>query len=282
MKFELTPEMETMLRTSIDENVYRKMVLNKHLYAFEIGDVLVKKHAVYNFDAPTKKKWATETISGTSKMSQRYLVVFKDELDFPYLVKIKAHNGKLDNEVIRVCDFDIEFFRFEVDPDYAEAELLGTTYDIKSMYKASNQLRDTCIKMNRKNGIKFSGLKQAHDFFSTLKAGDSFFYSDNYTGRHYTEYRILSMTSKHIDESKKQENNFWSTTKWDDFRYGISDEDLSKIADHDSYIELECECIALNGTVSHKVKLNTLSLVKKRYQIYYKQKPASEEHHAAN
>ncbi len=282
MKFELTPEMEARLRASIDGNIYRKIVLSKDLYNFEIGDVLVQKYTVYNFDDPTQKKWATETISSTSRMPQRYLVVFKDELDFPYLVKIKAHNGKLGDAVVCICDFNIDNIRFEVDPDYVEAELLGTKYDIKSTYKASNQLRDTCIKMNRENGVKFSGLKQAHDFFSTLKVGDSFFCSNNYVCRDYTEYRILSIANRHIDESKVRPSSFWYNSLWDDFRYGFTDEELSKIVDHDTWIELECQYITPSGTVSNKIKLDTLYLVKKRYQIYYKQKPASETYHAAN
>lgn len=207
MKFnvdDLTDGEKRRLEREVKKNPVRKYLLNKDSFNFEVGDILIKKNAKYNYNTQTYDSWEPEPISSSNKMAQRYVCIHKDEVGIPYMKQLKVSTGKLGTDVYCVTDYDVEHSRFEVDPEYAERIFLDADFDIKNIHNQSLEARKIITKMNRKIGVKPDNLKGFNDFFAGLTAGDKFWVTADFTARWCTEYTILKLevvSTKTLDQN---------------------------------------------------------------------------------
>lgn len=209
MKFELTDKDKRRLEVEIKKNPVRKFLMNKDLFNFEVGDVLVKKTARYNHTTQIYDLWQAEPISSSNKMAQRYVCVHKDEVGIAYLKQLKVSTGKLGEDTFCVTDYDFEHIRFEVDPEYAENIFLDAEFDIKQIHSASLEARKIVTKMNRKSGIKPKSLKGFNDFFAGMGVGDKFWVTADFTARWCQEYTIMKLETVTTTELERQSDLNW-------------------------------------------------------------------------
>lgn len=193
MKFTLTPKEQQELDSEVKNNPIRTWLQFRENMKFEVGDVLIKSYRRQNRET-SEYEWIPETISSSdSKLAQRYVYVYEDDQGIGYLKMLKVSTGTLGSEVFCMTNFDYRGTRFEVDPEYAESQLLDSSYDIRDIHKKSLEGRKIATKMNRKIGKKLIKLSELNTFFDSLAVGDTFWSSGDYTGRYVTEYKVTKL-----------------------------------------------------------------------------------------
>ena len=191
IKVELSEKEQKLVSQKIKSNPIYNFLKDRDLYDFNLGDVLVRLNSRYNgHNVPVT--WEPETISYENKMAQRYVVVHKDDMGLCYAKQLMVSTGKLGQEVFSISEYDVSGVRFQVDPEYAEAEFLGGDFDIKKLHKQSLEARKIITKMNRKTGKKLPTLKDRNLFFKSLKPGARFWTSSDYTCKYLSEYEFIS------------------------------------------------------------------------------------------
>jgi hypothetical protein len=263
MKVELTREQEEEIENALESNSVRRWLKQKDNMKFEIGDVLLKYSL--RTDYQTKKQsWIPENINSDNKLAQRYVYIYEDEFGIGYLKQLRVANGTLGKELYCLTDYDFSTTKFEVDPEYAEKVLLGGEFNIKEIRNASLEGRKIVTKMNRKIGKKGKTLQDFNDMFDSLKAGDIFWTTQDYTGRWTEEHQITKITKISINDLEKE--NDWTWRHW-------------------KHLAKECGIeTPINSSYTYKID-TTGTYSKRDYMIveflhkvlYFAQKPAQEE-----
>lgn len=270
MKVDLNDREQKQLKNVMEKNPLRKFLLNRGNLNFEVGDVLVKRLVRYNYNDKTTS-WVTEPISSSNQMAQRYVVVFKDEFGISYLKQLKVSTGKLGNDLYCVADYDYDSTRFEVDPEYAEQIFLDGDFNIKDIHSKSLEARKIITKMNRKQGIKFKTLKDSNDFFSTLKPGDKYWCSADYTAKWVVEYEIVKVSQE--TTNKMESSNEWS---WKSFKDNHVRNKTDKVAINDNFAtKLTVKEIQHNYN-SNRTR-DIYAFDHGRDMVFYKSPPARED-----
>lgn len=203
MKVELTAAEQKELNNIMERNTVRQWYAQKENLKFEVGDILVKYIARYNYDTKGNL-WELENITSGHKMPQRYVYIHEDEYGIGYLKHLKVSDGALGKEIFCLTDFNYKTTRFEVDPEYAERVLLDAKFDIKELHKASLESKRIATRMNRKMGVKPKALSEFNAFFEKLKVGDDFYVTSDYTGsftRKYTLTAIAKISVQRLDKA---------------------------------------------------------------------------------
>jgi hypothetical protein len=192
---EITGKTKENLEDKLNNSVSTYLKQKKELYSFQIGDVLIMKAKWRD------GTWHNVKNSHDSKLDQRFVYIHEDEAGIGYISKLKVSNGKLGDEVFCMAtDFDYENQKFEVDPEYAESQFLGGEFSIKDMHNKVTASRKIATNMNKKIGTRLSSLKEVRDFFSSLKPGDVFYTSENYTGRKVITHTFRSIKSVKVED----------------------------------------------------------------------------------
>jgi len=86
---------------------------------FKVGDYLVKY-------IRTGRAWSIEKFNDYSDddVLRKYKVTYKCELGIPYVQKVKV-DGSLSEEQFPLVNIDIDYHRYEIDPDFETYILLG-------------------------------------------------------------------------------------------------------------------------------------------------------------
>lgn len=205
MNFTLDAKQQTQLSATVNSNSIRKFLLLKESMNFEVGDVIVK-YTKRGYG--TDEKWVPTPISSTNAMPQRFVIVHKDEFGISYFKKLKVSNGTLGVETYALNDFEYAYTRFDVDPEYAETQLLEADFSIKELHKKSLEHRKIIIKMNRKIGTKPKNLNDYNEFFKGMKAGDKFWATSDYAGRYINEC-TLTQDPTLVPTSTLDQNRDW-------------------------------------------------------------------------
>jgi hypothetical protein len=208
MKFELSDRDQKMLNSAMERNPLRNFLLNREFLNFEVGDVLVKNISRYDWNTKTNF-WVKEPISSSNSMAQRYVVIHKDEFGICFAKELKVSTGKLGSDLYCIADYDYKETRFEVDPEYAEQIFLDGDFNIKDIHTKSLEARKIITKMNRKVGIKFDSLKDSNWFFGSLKVGDHYWSSSDFTAKYVVDYEITSIIKLTIQEMEAKRNYSW-------------------------------------------------------------------------
>lgn len=259
MKVELKPDEQKQLDQAVKNNQVRKWLAVRDTLKFEVGDVLIKlfRRGGYNDEKVT---WVPENIASDTKMAQRYVYIFEDEMGIGYFKKLRLSDGTLGKEMFSITDFDFDSTRFEVDPEYAEHTLLDAEFDIKEIRKKALEGRKIATKMNRKMGQKFKTLKEINGFFEKLNVGDTFFTTGDFTGRYQNEYKINKIEKVPLAKLKSDYRNYSYQRFEEEFKNkgGIDDTETYKITYTGTYAQ-DRHVFELLG------------------YIFYMQKPAKEE-----
>jgi len=276
MKFDLTDKDKKVLERKVKENLFHKYLANVHNLNFEVGDVLIKKLARYSSQrSEVDREWNTESVSSDNPMPQRYVYIYKDEYGIGYAKQLRVSDGKLGNELVCFTDYDWDNCRFEVDPEYAEHTLLDADFDIKKIHAQSLEQRKLITKMNRKIGIKPKGLKAFNEFFSSMKKGDHYWVSSDFTGKYIQEYEFQGIvgTFTIAQMDSKSDYGWRNRTREPKERAIWCDDDKAirlKICDvtkssHSSWrASTPQECYSFDHTGAHS-------------WVFYKQQPAVED-----
>ena len=264
MKVELTEKEQRQLERSINSNPVRKFLLNRDNTNFEVGDVLVK--CIRRWKGGDQYEWVNEPISSENKMSQRYVFIHKDEFGIGYMKQLKVSTGKLGSEIYCLTDYDFESTKFEVDPEYAENIFLDAEFDIKDIHKKSLEARKIITKMNRKMGIKFKTLSDSSKFFETMKAGDEFWMTSDYTAKWSQRCEIISITA-HTTISLEVSSNY----TWRNYKNRHTN-NLNTIVDTNITYQIKYKEVS-NYTRDRESFAYDFS----RGMVFYKQEPAKEE-----
>ncbi len=236
MKVDLTDQEKEQLNRELETNKVRHWFLNRENIKFEVGDVLIKN--IKQYSSPGEpEKWGVENINSDNKMAQRYVYIYEDENGIGFIKQLRVANGTLGKDIWCMTDFDFSSTRFEVDPEYAEHVLLDADFDIKKIHKASLAARKIIIKMNRKIGRKAATVKQFNQIIESMKVGDTFWLTHDYTGRYLREVVLTSATK--IDLAPLM-NTDWSWQHLKKHKSALIDDTYSyKIAYKSNYQEID-------------------------------------------
>lgn len=213
MKIQLTDAENQQVQNALESNNVRRWFINRDKMKFEIGDIIVKHTRRWSRDTGTDV-WTIENINSDNKMAQRYVYVFEDEYGIGYMKQLRVANGSLGKELFCMTDFDFDYTRFEVDPEYAEHVLLDAEFDIKKIHKQSLAARKIIIKMNRKIGRRPNTIKEFNDVADKMSVGNTFWTTIDYTGRYTREYVLKSKTQITVASLDADQTN-WS---WKNFK----------------------------------------------------------------
>lgn len=233
MKIELSKDEQKQLDNAVQQNPIRKWFTARETMKFEVGDVLVKHMKVYDWKT-SEHSWKVENINSDTKMAQRYVYIYEDEVGIGYFKQLKVSTGKLGVELFCATDFDFDSTKFEVDPEYAEHTLLDVEFDIKAVHKKANEAKKIIMKMNRKIGVKPKTVKEYNDFFEKVKVGDEIFTSTDYAGK-----RLNSMTIDKIEkiavQTVDQNLGWWWRRFKENNPQGVDASDTYKVTYKDQY-----------------------------------------------
>lgn len=118
-------DIEAMKRWMDNDSTAQILKTLKDQVDLEVGEVLVKRDLVNN---------DLVKVSGTCPIPRKYKVVAIDELGVPWLKQVSVRGG-LGTKLYPITHFVPTRFKFEIDPEKVDSELLGTTYDPRIEYK---------------------------------------------------------------------------------------------------------------------------------------------------
>lgn len=268
MEVKLTENEQKQVERAMKSNIVRRFLLNKERLAFEVGDVLIKKTRGYY----KSNEWSIETISSSNKMPQRYVCIHKDDFGISYLKKLKVSTNTFSDDIIVITDIS-ENTIFEVDPEYAESELLSTPFDIQDLHKKSLEQRKLIYAVNRKVGKKLNTFKKRQDFFSTLKVGDKFWTALTHipeSTHDVREYTVKEIKKKALTK-KIRESGGW---RMSDFLNNLTLHELKEYEDKKAFFY---ELVLIDG--SSTIETYDVLLIRLNYgkRIFFKNKPMIEE-----
>ena len=81
------------------------------------------------------------------KVPKKFKIVYVDEFNIPWVKQISVRGG-LGNKLYTLLSFQPTRFKFEIDPEKLDAELLGFKYDPRAEYK---RMRDSNPKYGKNN-----------------------------------------------------------------------------------------------------------------------------------
>lgn len=255
MKVDLDQKTQKALATMVNSSAIAKWENNKHLCNFEVGDVLIKL-------CRRGDSWEPENITSGTKMPQRYVYIHKDAYGVGYVKQLKVSDGTLGEIISSVLELDFDWYRYEVDPEYAEHVILDAEFDIKSLHKKANESKRLAQKMNRKMGLKANSLKEYNAFFQKLNPGDLFHLSSDYTGSYTKSFKLV--TKKTIDVKTLDRENSWEWRRFKNNGSNRVDADVAIVFTYD------------HMPVTKKGSINTSFSFEYDSYILYTQEPAKE------
>ncbi len=109
-----------------------KWLLYCEQHKFSVGDYLIKKVKNHQYN-----RWDIEIFSGKSNdVYRKYKVLRIDDVGIPYITKIR-YDGKPSQRIFPLCNVDLEYEHYELDPEYETYLLLGkeNEYDPQGKWK---------------------------------------------------------------------------------------------------------------------------------------------------
>lgn len=166
---------------------------NRDSQRFEVGDILNK--LLINYE----DKWEVETVSYKTKSPKKYVFMGEDQYGVGYVKALKADGKEFIKGLFCLASFNSDNIRFQVDPEFATATLLGSDgYDHNAEYKLIKDRRKKAREDNRKIVLLDKDLETY--LFSTLKVGDKFWIASDLSGHGREEWTIVKQHKKKKDE----------------------------------------------------------------------------------
>jgi len=181
---------------------------NIHAYKFNVGDILIKKHLMWD-DEGEKKVLITETDNIGAPV--KYVYAFENKLGVGYIKKLK-NDGKGPNRSNPTCITKVvqRDEMLQLDPDYCEHLLLSHDEDFKynARYESIKAFREEALKKNEALFTKvcdqvgsddvdpddqYEDTKEFKAFWKTLKVGDII-----YAGNEIDDVGVAQLEVLHV------------------------------------------------------------------------------------
>ncbi len=117
-------DIENFLNTS----PVAKQIRQYNSWTFEVGDVLVK------YKTDWQGSSSVEQVSTTCPVPRKFKIIYIDKERIPWVKQVSVRGG-LSNKLICLINHNQPNTTWEVDPEQAEALLLGYPYDPRAEYK---------------------------------------------------------------------------------------------------------------------------------------------------
>jgi hypothetical protein len=178
MDFKLTQKELDEFKQDEAVNPVIKYLKNKESVKFNIGDVLIRQVARYDYAGPHGRtlKWTTDNVSNVSNAPKKFVYVFENEFGIGYIKQLRANGQGFTNYMVCTANIDFDHTRFTLDPDYADHLLLAGKDDkfaYNERFKHDKAAREEVYKHNKALIDKTDTIEQVNALFDRVKAGDS-------------------------------------------------------------------------------------------------------------
>jgi hypothetical protein len=187
MKYQITPEDQTIMDRDMQSNRTLKHLKNKSIYKFSVGDVLLREDK-YGAD------WKVQLAD--CGLPYKYVYVFENELSIGYIRRLSINGSKFVGAPTCVLEFDPTYTRFQPDPEYADHILLGSEdeeFDAQTRYLNLKKKREQINRKNKKARIQMNCLEDAIAWMKSLKVGDTFYYGNSIGHIHKDVYYVTKV-----------------------------------------------------------------------------------------
>lgn len=210
MKYDLTKEDKEKIDNVNKFDPIVKFLRNQEHLKFKVGDILVKM--VPARDEEGKMTWRPELVSDVTPIPKKFLYVCENDVGVGFVKSINS-SGKPGKGMTPMTDFDINYNRFELDPDIADHILLadeGEVFDAAAAYKQKKKFREKAFKLNRKQMVAMDADIDRIKFLETLKVGDQFWSGRTMDGMVTTKVEVVKISTQLTSY-----NSRWDKEAWD-------------------------------------------------------------------
>jgi len=117
----------------------------RRTHNFSVGDYLIKKVKNHEFD-----RWDIEPFSEhRSEMHRKYIVLKIDKFDVPHVAPI-VFPGSIGKNAFPLCNVDLDYERFELDPEYETYLILDKIEEYDPLRELTNEIRESTKELNRR------------------------------------------------------------------------------------------------------------------------------------
>jgi len=171
VKYSKTREDKDREKHDMEQNPIMRYLKFKDHFKFTINDVLIKKTRPWYGEA----EWEIEKYQNGAP--KKYMYVFENEVGIGYLKQLCVDGKTFAKQLICTANFDPEYTKFEVDPDFVDNILIGDedkAFQYNKAYLDKKQFRDEAMKKNKLLLVHTGTLIKTYDWFNSLKVGDVF------------------------------------------------------------------------------------------------------------
>ena len=198
---------ETIVLKNYREDFVDTMRIYNEALQFKLGDYVILKEDPTDGDDENVKLVVRANSYGTPV---KFKVVYVNEDGHPFIKQVNK-TGNTIGELMSMTgtagtdSYGWSDFKFELDPDYADAILLGETYDAAKEHKSKQEMWKAITKHNKASKIN-NEVSNLIKFFDTVKIGDTLWNSIN---KFYLVEDIVKMSKKEFNNLK---NNKFKTS----------------------------------------------------------------------
>lgn len=183
MDFKLTQKELNEFKHDETVNPVIKYFKNKDAVKFNIGDVLVRQVARWEYSPHGNvAKWATDKVSSVSNAPKKFVYVFENEFGIGYIKQLRANGQGFTSYMVCTANIDFDHTRFVLDPDYADHLLLAGQDDkfaYQERFKQDKAAREEIYKYNKSLINRTDNVQEVHAIFDRLMPGDSIWIGRN-------------------------------------------------------------------------------------------------------
>lgn len=180
--------------SDLEHSPIMRFLQHQDYFKFQMGDIVVKQSRIRK-DA----EWVTETIRGNGA-PKKFAYVFENKLGIGYIKQLRVDGSGFTTNLICVANFDPDYTRFILDPEFATHKLIGEDeFVANEEYLAKKKYKEEAIKKNKEFLVKVKNPQKRTEWFDSLKVGDKFWYGQDYASMQNNEYTVTKINDIHKD-----------------------------------------------------------------------------------
>jgi len=186
LKYEKSIDDRAREISDVKRNPICRFLKNQEVFKFNIGDIVIKqKRQTMN------NEWETEVIPGV-RSARKFMYVFENEVGIGYMKPLRVDGTGFTSELVCVANFDPDYVRFQLDPDYVDHMLIGDDdFEYNQSYLNKKAYRDEAIKNNKKILIQTKATTKRIAWITSLRAGDEFWLGSDFDELAFNKYRVM-------------------------------------------------------------------------------------------
>jgi hypothetical protein len=189
LKYEKTSLDRAREISDIRRSPIMRFLKHQDYFKFNLGDILVKQKRYGSAD-----EWQTEVTAGV-KTPKKFMYVFENELGIGYLKQLRVDGTGFTTELICTANFDPNYVRFVLDPDFVDHMLIGDSeFEYNKEYVDKKAFRDEAVKKNTKILVGTRSLKKRIAWLANLKYGDMFWMGETFDELVQNKFKVIMPT----------------------------------------------------------------------------------------